>query len=223
MKPSYDVTGSQVTGIKEYDIDAATAVSIGQVVKLSAGKVVLAAVGETSPILGTAVESHPGTADTLNTRSNGTRIKVYDSPTQVFEGVAPQVTATNGTTTTLVAGAIAGVFADSDFVGGKMKLISKAVASTNTDPLGTVYPITGSTAVSGTFTTTQAAGGAITAGDVFAIFPPVGFQKGNLDAGISKLVLTATAALPIRVSSFDTDKNVIFHDAALHEHGNKKA
>lgn len=222
MRPSYDVTGSQVTGIKEYDIAAATAVSIDQVVKLSGGKVVLAAVGETGPILGTAVESHPGTADTLNIRSNGLRIKVYDSPTQVFEGVAPQVTATGGSTTTFVASTVAG-FADSDFVGGKMKLITKGATSTITDPLGTVYPITGSTAATGTFTTTQTITGGVTAGDIFAIFPPVGFQKGNLDAGIAKLVLTASAALPIRVSNFDTDKNVIFHDAALHEHGNKKA
>jgi len=223
MKPSYDVTGSQVTGIKEYNIVTATAVAIGQVVKLTAGKVVLAVVGETSPILGIAIESHPGTADTLNIRGNGLKIKVYDSPTQVFEGVAPQVTATSGTTTTLVDSTLNGVFVDADFVGGDMKLISKVAGSTNTDPLGTVYPITGSTAATGTFTTTQTAGGAITAGDVFAIFPPTGFQKGNLDAGISKLVLTATATLPIRVSSYDTERNVIFHDVALHEHGNKKA
>ena len=223
MNIVYDVNGSQVTSVKEYDIDAATAVSIGQVVKLTSGKVVLAVAGETSPILGVAYESHPGTADTLNPRGNGTRIKVLDGPASVYECPAPQITATGGSTTTFVASTVAG-FADSDFVGGKMKLITKGANSALTAPIGTVYPITGSTAASGTFTTTTAIAGGVTAGDIFAIFPPIGFQKGNLDSGISKLVLTASAALPFMVSSCsETDRNMVQFDAALHQLANKRA
>lgn len=226
MRPSYDVGGAQNTAKKDYDIASSTVIYEGQVVALSAGKVVLAAVGQTSAILGVAAENHTGVADPFfasnGHASNGTRISVYDGPTQIFEAVAPQVTATSGTTATLVATGIA-TFADSDFVGGYMKLISKAVASTNTDSLGTVYPITGFTATSKTFTTTQTAGGAITSGDVFAIFPPIGFQKGNLDSNISKYDLTATAALALKTADFDVNRNVVYMQAALHQNSNKQA
>ena len=223
MNIIYNSNGSQVDSVKEYDIAYNTAVSIGQVVKLSAGKVVLAAAGETGAILGIAYENHPGTADALNPRANGTRIKVLDAPNAVFECAAPQITATGGSTTTFVASTVSG-FADGDFTGGKMKLIAKGASSTITDPVGAIYPITGSTAASGTFTTTTTITGGVTAGDIFAIFPPIGFQKGNLDSGISKLVLTASAAIPFRVSSeSETDRNTIQFDAALHQHGNKNS
>jgi hypothetical protein len=222
MNVVYDASGSQVAGIKEYDIAAATAVSIGQVVKLTSGKVVLALVGETSPIIGVACEAHPGSADTLNPRANGLKIKVLNSPSAVFECTAPNMTATSGSTTTFVTTAYTGG-ADSDMVGGKIKLITKGASSTITDPVGTVYPVTGSTAASGTFTTTATITGGVTAGDIFAIFPPIGFQKGNLDAGISKLVLTASAAIPFMVSDTDTDRNTIQFDAALHQLANKRA
>lgn len=222
MNIIYDVNGSQIASVKEYDIATNTAVSIGQVVKLSSGKVVLAVAGETSPILGVAYENHPGTGDALNPRANGTRIKVLDAPASIYECAAPQITATGGSTTTFVASTVAG-FADSDFVGGKMKLIAKGASSTITDAVGTVYPVTGSTAASGTFTTTTTINGGVTAGDIFAIFPPIGFQKGNLDSGISKLVLTASAALPFMVSNSDTDRLTIQFDAALHQLANKRA
>ncbi|OCZ54315.1 hypothetical protein [Dehalobacter sp. TeCB1] len=222
MKVVYDQSGSQVTAMREYDIATNTAVALDQVVKLSSGKVVLAVAGETSPILGIAAEAHSGSADTLNPRANGLRIKVFDAPTQIYECPAPQVTATGGSTTTFVASTIAG-FADNDFVGSKMKLIQKGASSTITDPVGTVYPITGSTAASGTMTTTTTITGGCSAGDIFAIFPPVGFQKGNFDSGISKLVLTASAAIPVRVANSDTDRNTIQFEPALHQHGNKNS
>lgn len=221
MRPSFDATGSQVQAQRDYQIATGTAIAQDQIVKLTGGKVVLAVAGETSPILGTAAESHTGVADTLNNRSAGLVIRVNDSPTQVFEYAAPQATATGGSTTTFVASTVAG-FADSDFVGGYLKLISKSASSTNVDSIGTIYPITGSTAATGTFTIATITG-AFTAGDVCAIFPPIGFQKGNLDSGISKLVLTASAALPIRVTGQDLNRNMVFADVALHEHGNKKA
>lgn len=222
MKVSYDISGSQITGMNEYDIATSTAVSYGQVVKLTTGKVVLATAGETSPILGIAAEDHSGSADALNPRANGTRIKVFDAPTAIYECAAPQVTATGGSTTTFVASTVSG-FSDDDFKGGYMKLITKGASSVITDPVGTVYPVTGSTAVSGTFTTTTTITGGCTAGDIFAIFPPIMFQKGNFDSGIAKLVLTASAALPVRVSKTDTDRNRIYFEPALHLLGNKNS
>lgn len=225
MKPTFDVTGSQVTAMKEYDIAAATNLALNTTVKLTAGKVVQAAVGETAAILGSTAEIHTGAADTFNPRNNGLKIKVFDSPTQIFETEAPQLTATGGTNATLIVNdaTLAAGFADDDFNGGFMKLISKAAASTNTDPLGTVYPITDFVTATKTFTTTQVAGGAITVGDVFAIFPPVGFAKGNLDAAFRKYDLSATAALAIRTYGRDENRNKVFAEAVLHQNGNKQA
>ena len=220
MHPIYASSGEQVTGMGEYEIATGTVIALNQVVKLTSNKVVVGLVGETSPILGTAAEAHSGAADTLNPRSTGLRIKVYDSPNQVFECAAPKSTATGGSTTTFVDSTVSG-FADSDFVGGKLKLISKVAASTNLDPIGTVYDITGSTAATGTFT--FAATTALVAGDVCQVFPPAGFAKGNLDTGISKLVLTASAALPLEIVGYDTARGVIRHKASLHQLGNKKA
>jgi hypothetical protein len=197
---------------------------MNQVVKLVNGKVVLALVGETSPILGLAFEPHIGVGDALNIRSNGTRIKVIDAPQAIYECATPQSTATSGTTTTHCDTTIES-FANSDFIGGYLKLMSKGVISTNNDPLGTIYTITGYTAATGTFTFTNmqggAASGAVTAGDIMFVFPPIAFAKGNLDANISNLVLTANAALPFRVANFDLVRNKIQLEASLHQLANK--
>lgn len=205
---------------KDYPIAAATAIKEGQVVKLSGGLVVLAAAGETGAILGVAKENHTGVADAFNVRNNGTVIRVLDSPATVFEAPAPRVTATSGTTNTMAATGVASM-ADDDFNGGYMKLVSKGASSTNTDPVGTIYPITDYTNSSRTFTTTKTAGGAHTAGDIFEIYPPNGFQKGNLDSGISKLILSATAALPFKSYGEDMDRGMTYHVAALHANANK--
>lgn len=223
MKPIYDKTGSQVTAASEYDIAAATNVALNTVVKMSAGKVVQAAVGETGAVLGVTAEIHTGAADAFNPRNNGLKIKVFDSPSQIFETNAPQLTATGGSTTTLVVNdATLATFADDDFNGGYAKLITKAAASTNTDPVGTVYSISDFVASTKTFTI-NVAGGAVTVGDVFAIFPPVGFQKGNLDATFTKYDLSATAALAIKTSGRDLNRNKVYVEAALHQNGNKQA
>lgn len=221
MRAVNDKTGAQNESINRYPIATDTAVKEGQVVKLTEGKVVLAVAAETSPILGVAKENHSGAADTLNQRSNGLEILVSDSPTAVYESPAPRITATGGTTTTIVASALA-TFADDDFNGGYAKLVTKGASSANTDPVGKVYPITDFVASTKTMTI-DTAGGAVTANDVFEIYPPIGFAKGNFDSGIAKLVLTATAALPVKVVDYNTDKGMVYHMAALHEFGNKKA
>lgn len=221
-KISYDNSGSQVMAAKEYDIATGTAVTEGSFVKLSAGKVIACVVADTAAILGIAAENHSGSADAFNIRANGLKVKVYDSPSAAYETVAPRATATSGSTTTMAATGLA-AFADSDFVGGYIKLVSKVAASTNTDPLGTVYPVTGSTAATKLFTFTKTAGGAVTAGDIFEIYPPVGFAKGNLDATFSKYDLTATASISVRTASVDTNKGTVTLEAVLHQHGNKNA
>lgn len=222
MKVINDKSGSQVESVQEYDIATGTAITEGQVVMITLDKVVSAAADSTTAILGIAKEAHSGSADGFNPRSNGTKILVSDSPTAVFECPAPQHAATSGSTTNYTATTIVGTYGTDAFKGGNLKLISKVANSTNTDPIGTLYPITASHTSSGAITIAQIAG-AITAGDVMAIFPPNGFQLGNLDATFQKLVLTGSAAIPIVVVGKDTDRNKIQFMAALHANGNKKA
>ena len=219
---SYNASGSAITSQKEYDIATGTVVQEGAFVKLTAGKVVAAVVADTGTLLGVAAERHSGAADALNLKSNGLKIKVNDSPDAVFETTPPRATATSGSTTTMAATGLA-AFADSDFIGGYIKLVSKVAASTNTDAIGTVYPVTGSTAATKLFTFTQTAGGAVTAGDIFEIYPPIGFAKGNLDATFSKYDLTATASISVRTSGSDTDKGIVYTMINLHQNANKLA
>lgn len=210
-----NLSGAAVPPIREYPIAADTNIEFGQVVKLTGGRVVAADAAETGEVLGVAAENHTGAADCLNERNNGLKLKVYDAPDQVFAGSAPVITAAASTETTLVGGAdLSTAFADDDFNGGMVMLVEKAEGSTNTDSVGTVRAITDYTASSKTFKVD--AGGAAVAGDKYAVFPPTGFAKGNLDAKGKKLVLTASAALSMRVVGCDTGSQAVLMTAKAH-------
>lgn len=220
MKPYQKADGGVLASVREYDIAASTAIVRGQIVKLSEGLVVAANVGETGKILGVAAESHSGAADALDTRANGRKILVWDTPDAIFSCAVPIVTASGGSATTVTASTLA-AFSNDDFNGGYLKLIKKGASSTNTDEIGTVKRITdyayNSTGTVSTFTV--ATGATACEGDVYAIFPPVGFAKGNLDSNKQKLVLTATANLPIKVIGRNEDLNEIFVMANAHALG----
>jgi len=200
MRVFQNLDGGPIIAFREYDIAAATAVKPGQVVCVTEGLVVPAVAAQTGAILGVAAEAHPGVADALNPRANGTRILVYDNPKTLFRCAAPIMAATGGTATTVLMTTLAAFSAD-DFNGGWLVLVEKAAGSTNTDAVGTVKRITdyayNATGTVSTFTV--GAGATAAAGDKYAIFPPFGFAKGNLDADIAALVLTATAALTMEV------------------------
>ena len=205
MKFYQKLDGGVHVSAREYDVAADAAINEGQLVKLSGGKVVSAVAAETGALLGVAAETHSGSADALDPRANGKKLLVIDDPDAVFQCAAPQVTASGGTSTTLVFTA-GQYFSADDFNGGYVKLVSKASGSTNTDELGAVreitdYAVTANT--KGTFTLKS--GGAPNAGDVYAVFPPVGFAKGNFDSTISKLVLTASAAIKMQVAGSEVD------------------
>lgn len=85
--------GSVLQTARNYPIDAETVIDAGAVVKLSGGKVVLAAAAETGAILGIAAEFHSGKEDALNLRANGEWIRVCDNPTLIFECAAPTIKA----------------------------------------------------------------------------------------------------------------------------------
>ena len=206
MKFYQKLDGATHISAREYDIAADTAISEGQLVKLSDGLVVAAAVNETNAVLGVAAESHSGSADALDKRANGKKLMVIDDPDTVFQCAAPQVTALESSATTLEVTDLK-AFAADDFNGGYVKLVSKASDSTNTDAVGTVRRITDFAPDNATPTKgilTVESGGAACAGDVYALFPPVGFAKGNLNSARDGIVLTAAANLPLRVIGADT-------------------
>ena len=206
MKFYQKLDGATHISAREYDIAADTVIAEGQLVKLTEGLVVAAAAGETAAVLGIAAESHSGSVDALNKRANGKKITVIDDPDTVYQCAAPQVTALAGSATTLEVTDLK-VFAADDFNGGYVKLVSKASGSTNTDEIGTVRRITDFALDNATPTKgilTVESGGAACAGDVYAVFPPVGFAKGNLNSARDGIVLSATANLPLRVIGADT-------------------
>ena len=127
--------GSVLQTARNYPIDAATVIDAGAVVKLSGGKVVLAAAAETGGILGIAAEFHSGTEDALNLRANGTQILVCDNPTLIFECAAPTIKAASGSATTIVptTGDVDASAADDAFNNAVLVLKEKAANSGNTD------------------------------------------------------------------------------------------
>ena len=221
MNPRNNLSGAVVPPIREYAIAPETDIVYGQVVKLTGGMVAAAAAAETGEILGVAAENHTGAADALNVRNDGKVIRVYDAPDQVFACPAPVITCASGSATSIVAGSDLATFADDDFNGGLLMLVEKAEGSTNTDAIGTVRSISDFTATSKTFTVSS--GGTPTAGDKYAVFPPVGFAKGNLSADGTKLVLTATANLPIKVAGCELQGRNVLLVPAVHAQGNDEA
>ena len=221
MKPYQKADGQVLISAREYDIAYNTAVKAGQVVALSEGLVTVAAANITTQILGIAAENHSGVADALDPRANGTKILVYDDPMLIFQSPVPVVAATGGSATTMTASTL-GAFSNDDFNGGYIMLVEKAEGSTNTDVVGKVDRITDyAYTSSGTVSTfTKASGGTPYAGDKYAIFPPIGFRKGNLDSTTrDKLVLTATASLPIKVVGMDIERGLVNMMALLHTLG----
>ena len=201
MNVFQNALGHVISSIREYPIAYNTAIKVGQIVKISGGLVVLAVAGETGAILGIAMENHSGVADCLDPRSNGTSILVCDDPAVISECKAPQLTASGGSSTTVV-GTIAG--AADVYNGGYLKLVAKAAGSTNTDEIGTIKQIADFATSEGVGTFTVASGGAANSGDVYEVYPPLGFQGGNFDSAISGLVLSSTAAISAKVVGHDT-------------------
>lgn len=220
MKAFQKADGQVLRSAREYDIAYNTAISAGQVVVLSAGLVVAAAAAPTGQILGVAAENHSGVADALDPRANGTKIMVFDDPELIYQCPAPRVAATGGSATTMTASTLA-AFSNDDFNGGYMKLVEKAAGSTNTDPIGKIDRIAdyayNSTGTVSTFT--KASGGTPYAGDVYEIYPPIGFKKGNLDTNREKLILTATASLALKVVGRDDTLGLVNIMAHLHALG----
>lgn len=221
MNARNNAGGGAILSVRAYPIDPTTKITVGQVVKLSGGKVVAAAAAETGAILGVAAETHEGTADALNLRANGKEVLVADGPDTIFACAAPEIKASAGTATTVVSNGANGMaaFAADDFNGGRLQLVKLAAGSTNADPVGAVREITDFADASGTETFTVPAGGTANAGDVYRVYPPIGFAKGNLDANRAGLTLSATASISLKVVGHDLERGKILLMAKKHALG----
>lgn len=198
MKAFQSADGGVLLSQRNYDIAADTEIAEGQVLVLTNGLVTKAAAGETGYILGIAAESHKGAADAINPRANGKEILVYDSPVMIMICPAPRLTATSGSSTTIVDTTnLSSSLSNNAFKGGYVKLVKKGAESTNTDEIGTVRAISASTG--STSTLTIASGGTVCAGDVYELYPPIGLAAGNLDTNRQAIVYSATASISLKV------------------------
>ena len=216
MRPIQNAGGHVGLNARNYPIAGDTAVAAGQVVKLSAGRVVSAAAAENGAVLGIAAENHPGVADVLNMRADGTEILVYDNPGLLFECPAPRIAAQSGTATTVSAktGELAASVADGGYTDSVLQLRAKAAASANPDSLGQCYRVTGYTKTGSVLA--RESGGVPSAGDEFALYPAIGSTVGALDEARQKLIVSATGASSIRVIGHDYDRGMIRCMAVKH-------
>lgn len=204
--------GSVLQTARNYPIDATTEIQAGAVVKLSGGKVVLAAAAETGDILGIAAEFHSGKEDALNLRANGKWILVCDNPTLIFECAAPMIKAASGSATTIVpaTGDVDASAADDAFNNAVLVLRRKAASSTNTDAVGTQIVVT-DYAKTGTVMT-KASGGAPGAGDVYQVYPVIGAAIGGIASlGDKRLGITlkTVGATKLRCIGHDYERGAI--------------
>ena len=218
MRPVQNADGHVGLSSRPYPVEADEAIREGQVVQLSGGVVVPAVTAQTGAVLGIAAENHSGVLDGLNPRSNGTELLVYDNPGLIFECSAPEVTAESGSITTLVSSAGSlGTFTDDAFNGGVLQLAAKGAESGNDDTLGMLRPVTDYAA--STYTFTIASGGAVGKGDVYRLYPPLGFAKGGLDAALARLVVSGSGATALKVVGHDYERGMLRLMAASHSLG----
>lgn len=202
--------GSVLQTARNYPIDAETVIDAGAVVKLSGGKVVLAAAAETGAILGIAAEFHSGKEDALNLRANGEWIRVCDNPTLIFECAAPTIKAASGSATTIVPATGDVDAADDAFNNAVLVLKEKAANSGNTDAVGTQIVVT-DYAKTGTVMT-KASGGVPGAGDVYEVYPVIGAAIGGVASlGDKRLGITlkTVGATKLRCIGHDYERGKI--------------
>jgi hypothetical protein len=214
---AYDLSGATVPMIRSFPIAAATAIELGEMVKLSGGFIV--AVGDQDsddPYLGIAAEPHDGASD----GQTGLKIRVYCSPTAVYKCKPGTVsTADSGDGTTWVDGELiaAAGYSDDLLNGGYLKLSEKAAASTLTDGLGKVYAISDFAVATGTCTGVFA--GNVAAGDKAIILPPVGSLGWDLNSDGTNLDMKANGGESIIIVDVDTETEEVYCKLRLHQFG----
>lgn len=212
MRPIQNAGGEETIRERSYPVAKATAITAGQVVQLSGGKVVPAAAAQTAAILGIAGEDHSGAADILNPRADGDEILVCDNPTLIFECAAPTIKAASGSATTIVpaTGDVDASAADDAFNNAVLVLKEKAANSGNTDAVGAQIVVT-DYAKTGTVMT-KASGGVPGAGDVYEVYPVIGAAIGGVASLGDKrigITLKTVGATKLRCIGHDYERGTI--------------
>lgn len=101
MRPIQNAGGEETIRERSYPVAKATAITAGQVVQLSGGKVVPAAAAQTAAILGIAGEDHSGTVLTLETGGTPAAGDEYE----LYPALGSAVCALNAKATALVVSA----------------------------------------------------------------------------------------------------------------------
>ena len=178
MNFMFNLSGSNIPVIKEYDTDNGTNIVCGEVVGITDGKVVPAADADT--VLGVSAEEHSGEHDTLNTRADGTKVRVIIAPDAVYFVKAKEYTAVSGTATTLT---VPSEGLSVNVNEGYAVLVSKTGTSLNTDAVGTARKISGCTVSGEAAVLTLEEGGAAAEGDVYMLLPEIGGKMQLDEAG----------------------------------------
>ena len=211
MRPIQNAGGHVGLTARKYPIAYNTAIGAGQVVQLSGGLVISAVANQTGPILGIAAENHPGTADALDPRANGTDILVWDNPELIFECPAPTFAASGGSATTVTASTSEVAVTTADAFNGGF-LVS---------PAGKKRQITDYANASSTNTFTVPSGETAAANDVYTLYPQIGAAAGwRLDStAFSKIVLNAAGCTKLKVVGHDFDRRMVRLMAVEHALG----
>ena len=211
MKPIYDKSGDALQ-MSAYPIAAATAITRGQAVKLTNGKIVAATQSDSKyAVVGIAAETHSGVKDPLNCRSDGTEILVYNSPTLVGDLKPFTLPVSETGTTTITSDSLSG-YDGGELVGGFVQLADKAADSSNNDPIGTVYSII-------TFTYDEedeaydfklsGCSGSYGASDTYVIYPAVGFNLGGISTNSDEINLSSDVYPVYTVESIDFARGIV--------------
>ena len=178
MKFLYSLGGGNTPVIKEFDIGSNTKFEIGKVVRCNSdGTIGHKCVGG---CIGVVAEEHTGEKDILNERSNGNKLRIDITKNAVYSVPAMKVTATAGSTTTLVCSS-AGIA--SSLSGATVVLVRKGENSENTDLVGSERRVETVAVSAGNATFTINNGAKICVGDVYAIFPVYGYKGVVADDG----------------------------------------
>ena len=161
MKFAYCYTGANVPAIKEFDIESTANVEKGQVV-CAQGNVVTETV-KGAKLIGVCEETHTGKEDLLNTRSNGTKIRVNVTD-GVYQAQAIKLVAENGCTDNTFVCNAEGL--SDACVGGVLVNVKNANASAR--------KIIGFSVNADKATLSVENGETASEGDVYAIIPALG-------------------------------------------------
>jgi hypothetical protein len=214
---AYDLSGCMTPVILRFPIAEATVIEKGEVVVLTAGKVVSAGQTGTAPILGVAAEDHLNEGTIYDEKLT---IGVYCSPTAVFRCIPQsQVVAEAGGSTTTIVDATYKDVANDLFNGGTMKLVEKATGSTISLEIGETLAITDFATTTGTFTFAELTT-APAVGDTFVLLPPRGSYAWGLNTDSTNFSLAIGGKTTFQVVDVEEEAEAILVKPRLHQFGN---